>query len=62
MEDLKVGWALVGARLVAIESGGHMLLGSEERVRSEIVRFLSGSEPPDGAESTSQERAGGWGP
>ena len=29
-----------GAKLVTIESGGHMLLGHEERVRSEIVAFL----------------------
>jgi pimeloyl-ACP methyl ester carboxylesterase len=29
-----------GARLVTIESGGHMLLGHEERVRSEIAGFL----------------------
>ena len=28
------------ARLVTIEDGGHMLLGHEERVRSEIVTFL----------------------
>jgi pimeloyl-ACP methyl ester carboxylesterase len=28
------------AKLVAIESGGHMLLGHEERIRSEIVAFL----------------------
>ena len=28
------------ARLVTIESGGHMLLGQEERIRSEIVAFL----------------------
>jgi pimeloyl-ACP methyl ester carboxylesterase len=30
-----------GARLVTIESGGHMLLGQEERVRSEIGAFLA---------------------
>jgi pimeloyl-ACP methyl ester carboxylesterase len=29
-----------GSKLVTIESGGHMLLGHEERVRSEIVGFL----------------------
>lgn len=29
-----------GAKLVTIDSGGHMLLGQEERVRSEIVAFL----------------------
>ena len=29
-----------GSKLVTIESGGHMLLGHEERVRSEIVAFL----------------------
>ena len=29
-----------GAKLVTIESGGHMLLGHEERVRSEIGEFL----------------------
>ena len=29
-----------GARLVTIESGGHILLGHEERIRSEIVVFL----------------------
>jgi len=29
-----------GAKLVTIESGGHMLLGHEERVRSEIAEFL----------------------
>jgi pimeloyl-ACP methyl ester carboxylesterase len=29
-----------GSRLVTIESGGHMLLGHEERIRSEIVAFL----------------------
>ena len=28
------------ARLVTIKSGGHMLLGHEERIRSEIVAFL----------------------
>jgi pimeloyl-ACP methyl ester carboxylesterase len=32
-----------GARLVTIEDGGHMLLGHQERVRSEIVAFLAGS-------------------
>jgi pimeloyl-ACP methyl ester carboxylesterase len=31
-----------GARLVTIESGGHMLLGQEKRVRSEITTFLAG--------------------
>lgn len=31
-----------GAKLVAIEDGGHMLLGHEEQVRSEIVSFLAG--------------------
>jgi pimeloyl-ACP methyl ester carboxylesterase len=30
-----------GARLVTIESGGHMLQGQEERVRSEIGAFLA---------------------
>ena len=29
-----------GARLVTIESGGHMLLGHKERVRAEIMGFL----------------------
>jgi pimeloyl-ACP methyl ester carboxylesterase len=29
-----------GARLVTIEDGGHMLLGHQERVRSEIAAFL----------------------
>jgi pimeloyl-ACP methyl ester carboxylesterase len=29
-----------GARLVTIEDGGHMLLGHEERIRSEIAAFL----------------------
>jgi pimeloyl-ACP methyl ester carboxylesterase len=29
-----------GSRLVTIESGGHMLLGHEERIRSEVVAFL----------------------
>ena len=29
-----------GAKLVTIEGGGHMLLGHEERIRSEIVAFL----------------------
>ena len=29
-----------GAELVTIEDGGHMLLGHEERIRSEIVAFL----------------------
>jgi len=29
-----------GAKLVAIESGGHMLLGHEERIRLEITSFL----------------------
>jgi pimeloyl-ACP methyl ester carboxylesterase len=29
-----------GSRLITIEDGGHMLLGHEERVRSEIVTFL----------------------
>jgi hypothetical protein len=31
-----------GAELITIESGGHMLLGHEERIRSEIVTFLAG--------------------
>jgi pimeloyl-ACP methyl ester carboxylesterase len=31
-----------GARLVTIEDGGHMMLGHEERVRSEITGFLAG--------------------
>jgi pimeloyl-ACP methyl ester carboxylesterase len=31
------------ARLVTIENGGHMLLGQEETVRSEIVAFLEES-------------------
>jgi pimeloyl-ACP methyl ester carboxylesterase len=31
-----------GAKLVTIESGGHMLLGHEERIRTEIVTFLAG--------------------
>ena len=29
-----------GAKLVTIEDGGHMMLGHEERIRSEIVSFL----------------------
>jgi len=29
-----------GSKLVTIESGGHMLLGQEERVRAEIGAFL----------------------
>ena len=29
-----------GAKLVTIEDGGHMMLGHEERIRSEIVAFL----------------------
>ena len=29
-----------GARLVTVESGGHMLLGHEGRIRSEIGEFL----------------------
>jgi pimeloyl-ACP methyl ester carboxylesterase len=31
-----------GAKLVTIKDGGHMLLGHEEQVRSEIVAFLAG--------------------
>jgi pimeloyl-ACP methyl ester carboxylesterase len=31
---------ITGAKLVTIENGGHMLLGHEERVRSEIGAFL----------------------
>jgi pimeloyl-ACP methyl ester carboxylesterase len=31
-----------GAKLVTIEDGGHMMLGHEERVRSEITGFLGG--------------------
>jgi len=31
---------ILGARLVTIESGGHMLLGHEERIRAEIGEFL----------------------
>lgn len=30
-----------GAKLVTIESGGHMLLGHKERIQSEIVTFLA---------------------
>ena len=29
-----------GAKLLTIESGGHMLLGHEERIRDEIAKFL----------------------
>ena len=29
-----------GAKLVTIEDGGHMMLGHEERIRSEIAAFL----------------------
>lgn len=29
-----------GAKLVTIENGGHMMLGHEESIRSEIVTFL----------------------
>jgi pimeloyl-ACP methyl ester carboxylesterase len=32
--------SIPGAVLVTIESGGHMLLGHEERIRSEIMAFL----------------------
>ncbi|MFC2023173.1 alpha/beta hydrolase [Chloroflexota bacterium] len=31
-----------GARLVTIEDGGHMLLGHQARIRTEIVAFLEG--------------------
>jgi pimeloyl-ACP methyl ester carboxylesterase len=31
-----------GAKLIAIEDGGHMMLGHEERLRSEITGFLAG--------------------
>jgi pimeloyl-ACP methyl ester carboxylesterase len=31
-----------GAKLVTIEDGGHMMLGHEDRVRSEITGFLAG--------------------
>ena len=40
-----------GAKLVTIENGGHMLLGNEERVRSEIGAFLdeyAPTRPSDG--------------
>jgi pimeloyl-ACP methyl ester carboxylesterase len=30
-----------GSKLVTIEDGGHMMLGHEERIRSEIVAFLN---------------------
>ena len=30
-----------GAKLVTVESGGHMLLGHEDRIRSEIGEFLT---------------------
>ena len=30
-----------GAKLVAIEDGGHMMLGHEERIRSKIESFLA---------------------
>ena len=29
-----------GSKLVTIESGGHMMLGHAERIKSEIVAFL----------------------
>ena len=32
-----------GAKLVTIESGGHMLLGQQERVRFEMMSFLEES-------------------
>ncbi len=34
-----------GARLVTIEDGGHMMLGHEERIRSEIAAFLDEHAP-----------------
>ena len=34
-----------GSRLVTIEDGGHMMLGHEERIRSEIVAFLDEHAP-----------------
>lgn len=34
-----------GAKLVTVDSGGHMLLGHEERIRSEIVEFLEQHTP-----------------
>ena len=35
-----------GAKLITIESGGHMLLGNEEKVRSEIAAFLMAHSSP----------------
>jgi 2-hydroxy-6-oxonona-2,4-dienedioate hydrolase len=32
-----------GAELLAIEGGGHMLLGSEGLILREVARFLAGS-------------------
>jgi pimeloyl-ACP methyl ester carboxylesterase len=32
-----------GAQLLALEGGGHMLLGSEDLVGQEVARFLAGS-------------------
>ena len=29
-----------GARLITVESGGHMLLGQGERIRAEVEEFL----------------------
>jgi len=37
---LSMAERIPGAKLVTIESGAHMLLGHEERIRSEIVAFL----------------------
>ena len=40
-----------GSKLVTIENGGHMLLGHEERVRSEIASFLAEHAPSGPSES-----------
>jgi pimeloyl-ACP methyl ester carboxylesterase len=32
-----------GAELLAIDQGGHMLLGSEDLIGQEVARFLAGS-------------------
>jgi pimeloyl-ACP methyl ester carboxylesterase len=42
-----------GSTLVAVESGGHMFLGHEESVQSEIGSFLAEHTAPDGPVATS---------
>ncbi len=40
MDSINSAENIPGAKFIGFETGGHLLIGQEEEVRSEVVRFI----------------------